>query len=415
MNLTRRAWIAAASLLPVQARIAWAAESNAVPETGAPVVLPAKADFPAMPLTYLDSGTMHPVSFGAKAAIENYYKGRAHDPAVPTFTLDGTDKAIREKFANLINAKPEEICLVQSTTAGEQLVIKALNFPESGGRIVTDVLHFPGSFYLYEELGKKGVDVAWVRPRDGMRIDNADMEAAIDRNTKLVAISLTSTINGFQHDLMKVCEIAHAKGAYVYADIIHAAGTVPVDIKESGVDFAASASYKWLMGDFGLGFLYVRSDLIDKFPRSQFGYEQLAEESSHVYPFDPPGNTVIDYAARDDATGHYAMGTTSSVCAYHLNYSLDYISRIGVPAIQAHRAPLLAKARKELIRLGYKPMTPEESTAAILTFAYKDAPSLAPRLDKARVKITLGRNRFRITPSVFNDMGDIDRLVEALG
>ena len=405
MNLTRRAWIAAASALPVGAKLA-----QAMP---AAPTLPAKAEFGPMPLTYLDSGTMHPISLGARAAIENYYRGRARDPSVPAFTLDGTDMRIREKFAALINASPDEICLVQSTTAGEQLVVKALNIPASGGRIVTDVLHFPGSFYLYEELGKLGMDVVWLKPKDGQRIAIEDVEAAVNKNTRLVAISLVSTVNGFQHDLKKVCEIAHANGAYVYADIIHAAGNLPVDVKDTNVDFAASASYKWLMGDFGLGFLYVRADLLDKFPRSQFGYEQLAAEASHIYPYDPPGNTIIDYAARPDATGHFAMGTTSSVCAYHLDYSLDYIQRLGVSAIQAHRLPLLRRAREEMIRLGYQPMTPEESTSALLTFAYKDAPSLAPRLEKAKVKISLSRNRFRITASVFNDLGDIERLAEA--
>jgi selenocysteine lyase/cysteine desulfurase len=258
------------------------------------------------------------------------------------------------------------------------------------------------------------MEVVWLKPRDGQRIAMDDIEKAIDGETKLVSLSLVSTINGFQHDLKRVCEIAHAKGAMVYADIVHAAGAVPVDVKESGVDFAACASYKWLMGDFGLGFLYARADRLEHLTRSQFGYYQLEGFQTHVYPFDPPGTTVADCTPRKDATGHFATGTTSGAGEAQLDYSLDFIQQLGVSNIQAHRSRLLAHARRELVRLGYQPMTPEESTGPLLTFAYRDASKLSDRLDRAKVKITLSRNRFRIAPSVFNDMADIDRLIEAL-
>ena len=56
------------------------------------------------------------------------------------------------------------------------------------------------------------------------------MRRAVRPGTKLVALSLVSTINGFEHDLKAVCDIAHAAGAYVFADIIHAAGCVPLDL-----------------------------------------------------------------------------------------------------------------------------------------------------------------------------------------
>ena len=101
-----------------------------------------------------------------------------------------------------------------------------------------------------------------VRPRD-WRIDPADMERVVDRKTRLVAVSLVSWYNGFQHDLKRVCDLAHAHGAYVYADIVQAAGNTPIDVRASGVDFCACSSFKWLMGDFGLGFLYVREALLD--------------------------------------------------------------------------------------------------------------------------------------------------------
>ena len=89
--------------------------------------------------------------------------------------------------------------------------------------------------------------------------------------------------NGFQHDLKAVCDLAHAHGAYVYADIIQAAGAVPIDVRASGVDFAAAATYKWLMGDFGLGFLYVREDLLDAvIQRPHWSYRSAADVDIHL-------------------------------------------------------------------------------------------------------------------------------------
>jgi selenocysteine lyase/cysteine desulfurase len=104
------------------------------------------------------------------------------------------------------------------------------------------------------ELKKRGLDLRVVAPREDGRIDMKDLERVVDRNTKLVEVSLVSMYNGFQHDLKAVCALAHAHGAYVYADIIQGVGAVPLDVRASGLDFAATSSYKWLMGDFGLGF-----------------------------------------------------------------------------------------------------------------------------------------------------------------
>ena len=128
-----------------------------------------------------------------------------------------------------------------------------MDIPRSGGNVVTDALHFEGSTYLYRTLEKQGLDLRVVMPRD-WRIELKDLEKVIDGKTKLVALSLVSFVNGFQHDLKAVCDLAHSHGAYVYADIVQAAGAVPIDVHATGLDFCACASYKWLMGDMGLRF-----------------------------------------------------------------------------------------------------------------------------------------------------------------
>ena len=330
---------------------------------------PPRDDFVPTEWAYLDNGSHHPTSIGAKAAVEKYIASRT-DPAGIGFELDSASPLA--KFARLINADPAEVTYVQSTTAGEQQIIRALGLPEAGAHIVSDTLHFFGSLPLYEEMAKAGCEVTWLRPVDG-RIRIEDMRAAVKKGTKLVALSLVSTINGFEHDLKVVCDIAHAAGAFVYADIVHAAGCVPIDVKASGVDFAACATYKWLMGDFGLGFLYVRKDVLPKLKRVNYGYFGMNAFRSHIYPYDPAGERIVDYGFRPDTTGSFAIGTMSDAVMAQLDHSLDYINGLGVPAIQAHAQTMVAVLKKELPKRGYPLMTPPESRAPIVTCALEDA------------------------------------------
>lgn len=417
MDFTRRGLLAGAGALPFAVQGVASAQAGAQTgaQTGAPTAapraLPDRDSFAPSPAAYLDSGSTHPFSIGARAAIDAYTAARG----VPGGPRAGPDQnRILANFAQLINAEPDEVAFVQSTTAAEHMIVDGLGLIGDGGaHIVTDTLHFFGSFPLYEGLAEQGADVTWLRPRDG-RIRIEDMARAITPRTKLVALSLVSTFNGFEHDLAEICRLAHAQGALVYADIVHAAGCVPLDVKASGVDFAACSSYKWLMADFGLGFVYARKEAQERLRRQRYGYYGIGRFASHVYPFDPPGENVADFTMRDDATGRFATGTYSHITAVHLDHSLQYLLDLGVDRINAHARTLTDRLKEELPRLGYDVVTPRESRAPLVTCVMENARALGPRLDAAGVRLTLSRNRFRASPSVFNDMDDIERLLRAL-
>lgn len=409
MNLSRRNLLRAAGALPL-ARFALA-DTPAAP--AATASLPYKEGFAPFAVTYLDSGSQHPLSLGAQAEARRYLAHRALEPAAADY--ERPDQAVLEKYARLVNADSEEITFVQSTTAGEQMFLRSLGLPEAGGHVVTDTLHFFGSLPLYAEMQRQGVDVTWVRHRDG-RVHLEDMAKAIRPGTKLVALSLVSTINGFQHDLKAVCDLAHAAGALVYADIIHAVGCIPVDLHASGVDLAAGASYKWLMGEFGLGFLYVRKDVRPRLKRTNYGYYGMNAFQPHIYRYDPPGDSVVEYGFRDDATGMFALGTHAHAPIAILGHSLDYLLGTGVENIQAHAQTLVGRLKAELPERGFEVTTPAETRTPMVACALPDArQALGRKLQDHGVKITLSRNRFRVSVSVFNDMADIDKLLEALG
>jgi selenocysteine lyase/cysteine desulfurase len=83
-----------------------------------------------------------------------------------------------------------------------------------------------------------------------------------------------------------------------------------------------------------------------------------------------------------------------------------------VDRIREHSARLIAKLRREI---KYPLMTPEDARGPIITFALKDPAMVAERLRKAKVDVSISGNRMRVSPSVYNDEHDVDRLVEALG
>ena len=408
MKLTRRAILAEFFAVPLVAPIAASAAQTATP--AAPPSLPDRSSFPETPLAYLDSGSTHPVSIAARAAADAYHAARSA-PGSGSTSID--DDRILGNFARLINAGRDEVAFVQSTTTAEHMIVDALGLFDSDAHIVTDDLHFFGSFPLYEALAQRGANVTWLRHRDG-RIRLEDMERAITERTRLVSLSLVSTYNGFQHDLAEVCRLAHARGALVYADIVHAAGCIPVDVHASGVDFAACSSYKWLMADFGLGFVYAKRSSQARLTRKRYGYYGVATFQTHAYPFDPPGARVADFTMQDDADGLFATGTYAHSTAVLLDHSLQYLLALGVERINAHARTLTDRLKQELPRLGFSVITPAESPAPIVTCPMDNARALAPRLTAAGVRLTVGRNRFRVTPSVFNDMDDIDRLLRAL-
>lgn len=374
--------------------------------------LPDLDEFPKGDYTYLDAGSQHPISKSAKAAVERYLSMRHHEPEVQSFAL--TRGAVLEKFAKLVNVSADELSYIQSTTAGEHMLLQALGFPQCGGHIITDYLHFFGSIPIYEALARQGVQVTWLPVREG-RIELEDLKAAIRPDTRLIALSSVSTFNGFQHDLKAVCDIAHNAGALVYADIIHAAGCVPLDLGASGVDFAATSSFKWLMGDFGVGFLYVRRDRKSCLERVQWGYSAIEYMQTHVYPMDPPGESVADYAFSQDVAGLFSLGTTNHSVISQLDQSLDYIQRLGVSRIQDHAQALMAVLKAELPAMGYPSLTPLEAPSPMAAFLMPNAKQvLKPILEKHRIRISIFLNHFRISVSVFNTEDEIHQLLRLM-
>jgi selenocysteine lyase/cysteine desulfurase len=428
MNMTRRELGASFGALTASAAFGLEAHTPKSPSGEARASAPALA-FPRKPdftiadgYSYLNGAFSHPMPRAAADAYHQAVERRTTlaPPGVPFVFLnpppDTTPMPVdpRDAFAALINAKRKEISYIPNTSTGENLIVEALDITRFDKNVVTDALHFEGALVHLLELKKQGLDLRLVMPREG-RIDIRDLERVVDSNTKLIELSLVSMYNGFQHDLKAVCDLAHAHGAYVYADIIQGVGAVPLDVRATGVDFAATATYKWLMGDFGLGFLFVREELLGSvIHRKHWSYESSPDTSIHLSPLDPRFPTPVTWTPGGDATRYFQLGTMANGVAAALRVSLPYIRQLGVENIQAWRQPMLKKLQTEMPRLGFAAQTPPDSTSPIVTFAHKDPESINKRLQAARIAAQVSPYSMRIAPSIYNDLHDVDRLLEAL-
>lgn len=380
---------------------------------------PRRDDF-AIPhgTAYLNAAMIHPMPRVAVEAVARGLQLRVSGATVPSFMGGGAQPVPKVTFAALINASPGEIAYIPNTSTGENLIVNGLGLDRDfRGNVVTDALHFESALVHLLELKKRGLEVRVAQPTKDGRIDIAALERLVDRQTRLVEVSSVASYNGFQHDLKAVCELAHSRGTYVYADIIQSVGAVPLDVRATGLDFAACSGFKWLMADFGLGFLYAREDLLGTVvQRSQVGYFSGSVET-HDSPLDPErARTPIAWTLGRDASSLFEAGSIggNAAGAFAYSASLAYIRQLGVENIQAHRQPLLRRLEQEVPRLGYPLLTPPGSTAPIITFGTTDGGLVERRLAAARVAARVSKYWFRFSPSVYNDMGDIEQALAAL-
>jgi selenocysteine lyase/cysteine desulfurase len=381
------------------------------PAAGGKISLPDRGNF-AFDGIYLNAAYTHPMGMRSGQATMRYVQSRMRDASRNWPVQNARDEAAR-LYATLINASPSEIAIVPSTLTGENLIVRSLGLGKGAG-VVTDSLHYNASLVMYGELHKKGMPLAVVAPR-GNKIDYADLERAITAETRLVAISLVSSDTGFMHDLKTVCEIAHRKGALVYADIIQAVGAIPFDVRESGVDFCCAGMYKFLMADFGAAFLYVRADRLAEMKRVELGWRAIKTLKKHNMPFDAPGPLIGDWVLGTDAASTFEVSTPDWSAYATVVESLAYINDIGVDAIARHRKPLLDSLQEDLPKAHFEPLTPYDQSGTSVVFAYRGAgPRFRDALKKNRIAITIYENNIRISPSVYNDMDDINALKRVL-
>ena len=144
-------------------------------------------------------------------------------------------ETVRSQFARLVGASSDEIGFLSATSDGENVIARALDL-KPGDNVVLDELHFATSYILYAHLAETlGIELRLAPARDGA-VPTEAFEPLVDDRTRLVSVAWVSHQNGFLHDVDGLAALAHAHGAYLYADAIQAAGMVPIDVRRTPID-----------------------------------------------------------------------------------------------------------------------------------------------------------------------------------
>lgn len=224
----------------------------------------------------------------------------------------------------IIGAGEGEVVMQQNVSICQSVVTSCFDWSGRRNKLITDGLNFPSNDYVYHGLSRQGARVETVPSPDGLTLPVELMLKAIDEETQLVSVSHVAFRSSYVQDLAAITERAHAVGAMVIADLYQSAGTVPVDVRALGVDFATGGSVKWLCGGPGAGYLYVRRDLWDRLHPAATGW--MAHEEPFAFEDGP-----IRYAGN---AFRFLNGTPNVPALYAARSGYEIIQEIGVPAIR---------------------------------------------------------------------------------
>jgi kynureninase len=256
---------------------------------------------------------------------------------------------VGDKIAPLIGAGPGEISLHQNVTLTQAVISSCFDFRGPRNKIVMVELEFPSIQYFYHEQRRHGARVEVVPTPDDIRIDMERLLATIDENTLLVPISQVLFRSSFIVDTRAIIERAHRVGAHVVLDAFQATGTIPLNVRSLGVDFAVGGVLKWLCGGPGVAYLYVREDLRAKLRPSLTGW------IAHQRPFAFETGAIDP---REDSF-RYLNGTPHIPALYACQPGLEILNKVGIPAIREKSIRMTTRLIEAARSRGWRVNTPE--------------------------------------------------------
>ena len=315
--------------------------------------------------------------------------------------------AAASEIAPLLGAAPGEVAMVPNVSLGQAAVMSALTYESPRDRIVMTDLDFPSVRYVYDQLGPRlGAKVIVVPTDDGVAIDEDRLMAAIDERTALVAISHVLFRSAYIMDVDAICRRAHDVGAVVSLDAFHSVGVIPVDVKQSGVDFLTGGVLKWLCGGPGGCFLYASPDASKRYAPALTGWQ------AHRRPFGFEGE--MDYA---DGISRWLSGTPVIPALYAATEGPRLVRRAGMDAIRAKsirqtsRLIALADERGYQVRAPRDPARRGGTVALDVPHAYEIAQFLLSRDIIVDYRPNAG---IRIAPHFYTSDVELERAVAAV-
>ena len=374
-------------------------------ESGMPGA-PIRGQFPIFEhTTYLNSCSQGALSRRVRRAYEEYLDGWDERGAEWEHWVERAE-TMRASFARLLRATSDEIAVTTSVSQGVSAIVSALPF-ERGGRtrIVISEHEFPTVGQIAHAQELRGAEVVHVTPDPDGSTPVERFDAAIDERTALVCCTTVSYRTGHRHDVPAIARIARERGALVLADSYQAVGAIDVDVGSLGADFVTGGTVKYLLASAGLGFLYVRGELLPQLLPTQTGW--FADED--IFQMD-----ISDYSPHSTAR-RFDAGTPPVPNIYAGVAGASIIEEVGIAAIEAHVRRLATRLIEGLDELGATVVTPRDPArrGPLVCVRSTDVSTLVASLAEDRI-VTSSRDNLRVALHLYNVDEDVDRVLAAL-
>jgi len=364
--------------------------------------------------TYLNLASQSPMPKVSIRAVQSALEANKYPHQKPDSTFYEVPNRLRASLAKLIGGKPEEIALTSGASAGVAAVAYALTW-KPGDEVVTAKGEFPLQYATWKPMEEReGLKLKIVSPRERF-ITADDLIAALTPRTRLVSVSMVRYDDGSLLDAARVAVACHKQGALLVLDASQYCGAIPMDVKQLGADFVVSAGYKWLLGPFGTGFFWAKSEHLGMVRPGPFYW--MALMSSHNFAAmnfeDPrPGANAKRWDAPESAS-YFNFNLVA------LDASVDFVVRMGPELVQAHNHKLIELLFERLPKDRFviaSPLDPGRR-GTYGCFAARSPEKTAEyyqRLRKENVVVSLREGNIRVSPYLYNTERDIDRLISVV-
>ena len=360
-------------------------------------------------VTYLNSASLGPRLHAVKAAGHAAVERMAAPWAVRSGDWFADARTLRALFASLIGAPADCVALVPSVSYG--IAVAARNVPVAAGdNIVVVEQEYPSNYYSWRRLAReRGAEIRSAAARDGATLTDA-IVSAIDRRTAVVAVANCRWTNGALIDLPRVSAAARRHDAALIVDASQSIGAYPLDVAEVRPDFLVTVGYKWLLGPYGLGYLYVAE-------RWHSNGEPLEESW-----FNRQGGD--NFAALVDYTDSYLPGAQrfnqgETAQFYLLPMALAALTQIAqwTPVrVQQQLSEWTRELSSRAAALGLDSIEREQRVGHMIGLTARGTlPSgLVDALAARDIYVGARGNNIRVSPHLHSTAADLERLVAAL-
>ena len=376
-----------------------------------------RARYPvASRFTFLNITSGTPMSHATRAAVQGLVDAQ-WDGSGSREDKQRLMASCRQRFAAIIGAKAAEIAVTKNVTEGLNIVANAIDWRPGDNVVFCQELEHPNNIYLWLELKRRGVEVRTPPARRGA-IDTQAMIDAIDARTRLLTVASVTFTPGFRSELAALGRACRQAGALFLVDAVQSCGILELDVEACAIDALATSTSKGLMGMPGTGFLYVRSEWIERLRPVYVGRYSVERGKGHESEIEGASYALLADARRFEAGNYNWVGIAAAEA------SLGELLGIGTAQIEPHVVGLATSLAEGLESLDLAVSRPPETVARshIVTVGELGAgdahSSHDPRLNRigaalqtGGVKYTVRKGMLRFGFHCYNDESDVARVL----